>query len=81
MPPASHPDVVAPATARPGGGGWVAGVGEALRRHRGAIIAVQWVIVAAYALLVATPAFLPAPARDATILSDLTLFAQSPSWA
>ncbi|HEX8012110.1 MAG TPA: 4Fe-4S binding protein [Casimicrobiaceae bacterium] len=80
MPRAGTPKVLAPATPPVGGRGWLASVGEALRRHRGTIVAAQWVIVAAYAFLVAVPAFLPAPAQDATILSDLRLFARFAFW-
>ena len=55
-------------------------VGELLRRHRGAIIAMQWVIVIAYLALVTIPAFMPLPPADGRILHDLTLFAQFVFW-
>jgi len=59
---------------------WLARAGEALRRHRRAILAVQWVVVLFYLALVTVPAFLPLPPSGATILSNLTLFAQFAFW-
>jgi hypothetical protein len=60
--------------------GALARIGDALRRHRGPILALQWVIVAFYALLVVVPAFLPLPQSGSSIVSDLTLFAQFAFW-
>lgn len=61
-------------------GARLARIGERLRRHRGTILAVQWLVVAAYLVLVMVPAFLPLPAGGATILHNLTLFAQFVFW-
>jgi hypothetical protein len=55
-------------------------VGDALRRHRRAILALQWVVVGFYALLVLVPALLPLPPVDASIVTNLTLFAQFAFW-
>ncbi|MBI5721323.1 MAG: 4Fe-4S binding protein [Burkholderiales bacterium] len=59
---------------------WPARVGDAMQRHRTPIQAVQWVVVGVYAVLVLLPAFLPLPPAGATILSNLTLFAQFVFW-
>ncbi len=58
----------------------LAAVGNWMVRHQRAILAVQWVAVAAYAFLVIVPAFLPPPQRAAHIWSNLTLFAQFVFW-
>lgn len=55
-------------------------LGLLLRRHRGPIIAVQWLIVLVYAGLVVVPAFLPLPPGDAHIWDNLRLFAQFSFW-
>lgn len=60
--------------------GVLARLGEAMRRHRTAIVALQWAVVIFYLILVAVPAFLPLPDSGATILSNLTLFAQFLFW-
>lgn len=60
--------------------GRLAHAGEAMRRHRRAILAVQWVVVLSYLVLVTVPAFLPLPPSGASILSNLTLFAQFAFW-
>lgn len=54
--------------------------GRWLRRHRGPIVAVQWLVVIVYALLVAVPAFLPLPPESAHIWDNLRLFAQFCFW-
>ncbi len=59
---------------------WLAFAGDWLMRRQRAILAVQWVIVAAYAFLVVVPAFLPPPQRSAHIWTNLTLFAQFLFW-
>jgi polyferredoxin len=59
---------------------WPARLGELLRNHRGAIVALQWTVVLCYTVLVAVPAFLPLPPEDAGILDDLTRFAQFIFW-
>ncbi|UCV27334.1 4Fe-4S binding protein [Ferribacterium limneticum] len=51
-----------------------------LRRHRGAIVAVQWLIVVFYSVLVVIPAFLPLPPDQAHIWDNLRLFAQFCFW-
>jgi len=58
----------------------LAAFGDWLGRHRGAIQAVQWGMIAAYILLVAVPAFLPLPPGSAHIWSNLVLFAQFAFW-
>jgi hypothetical protein len=58
----------------------LARLGEAMRRHRRAILAVQWVVVLSYLVLLTVPAFLPLPPSGASILSNLTLFAQFAFW-
>ncbi|MCE1181445.1 MAG: 4Fe-4S binding protein [Rhodocyclales bacterium] len=55
-------------------------IGLFLRRHRGPIIALQWLVVLVYAGLVVVPAFLPLPAEDAHIWDNLRLFAQFCFW-
>ena len=47
----------------------LAALGDWMARHRAAILAVQWAIVVAYALLVAVPAFLPHPNPEARLFS------------
>ncbi len=55
-------------------------IGDALRRHRGVIVGVQWAVVVFYLALVAIPAFLPLPPADGRMLENLTLFAQFIFW-
>lgn len=55
-------------------------IGDAMRRHRGAIVAIQWAVVVFYLALVAIPAFLPLPPADGRMLENLTLFAQFVFW-
>ena len=50
--------------------GLLARVGEAMARHRKAILAIQWAIVAFYAVLVALPAFLPHPHAESRLFSN-----------
>ncbi|NMG73819.1 4Fe-4S binding protein [Aromatoleum diolicum] len=59
---------------------WLAQLGEAMRRHRGWILGIQWVVLAAYLFLVITPAFLPLPESDAHLWDNLTLAAQFAFW-
>jgi len=54
--------------------------GQWLRRHRGPIVAVQWLIVVFYSVLVVIPAFLPLPPDQAHIWDNLRLFAQFCFW-
>lgn len=65
--------------ARPGRG-MVARLGDALRRHRRAILALQWSVMLCYAVLVIVPAFLPLPGSSESIVSNLCLFAQFVFW-
>jgi polyferredoxin len=58
----------------------LARLGEAMRRHRRVILALQWIVVLLYLVLVTVPAFLPLPGSGATILGNLTLFAQFLFW-
>ena len=55
-------------------------LGAWLRRHRSAIIAIQWAVVIVYAGLVIIPAFLPLPPEDAHLWDNLRLFAQFCFW-
>lgn len=59
---------------------WLARLGLLLRRHRLAIVALQWAVVAVYVFLVTLPAFLPLPAEDRHLYNDLTRFAQFAFW-
>ena len=58
----------------------LAGFGELLARHRGAIQAVQWGVVGCYLVLLMGPAILPLPPRTAHLWNNLTLFAQFAFW-
>lgn len=60
--------------------GRLARLGDAMARHRRVILATQWAVVAGYALLVAVPAFLPLPPLGASVVDNLTLFAQFAFW-
>jgi len=58
----------------------LARLGLAMRRHRGAILAIQWAVVLFYLALVAVPAFLPLPPDQAGLLDNLTRLAQFLFW-
>jgi polyferredoxin len=58
----------------------LARVGDALLRGRKVIQAVQWVVVAAYLVLISIPALMPLPERTAHIWNHITLFAQFVFW-
>jgi len=58
----------------------LAALGDLLRRHQRAILALQWIVVAAYLLLVSVPPFLGLPPERAGILDHLTRFAQFAFW-
>lgn len=58
----------------------LAGLGDVLRRSRWAILALQWIVVATYLVLVTVPAFLPLPPEHARLLDHLTRFAQFAFW-
>ncbi len=55
-------------------------LGLAMRRHRGTIQAIQWTVVVVYLALLIIPAFMPVPPQDASILTNLRLFAQFLFW-
>ncbi len=67
---------IAPASPKPR----LAALGDLLRRHRRAVVALQWAVVAVYAGLVAIPALMPLPPDSARILDHLTRFAQFVFW-
>ncbi len=58
----------------------LARLGDAMRKHRGFILGVQWTVVAFYLILVTLPAFMLLPPSGASIVSNLTLFAQFAFW-
>jgi polyferredoxin len=58
----------------------LARLGEAMRRHRGWILGVQWAVLVVYLFLVVTPAFLPLPDASASLWNNLTRFAQFAFW-
>lgn len=58
----------------------LARLGLAMRRHRAAILAIQWGVVLFYLALVAVPAWLPLPPDQAGILDHLTRLAQFLFW-
>jgi polyferredoxin len=60
--------------------GWLQSFGEAMRRHRARIQAIQWAVVVFYLVLVVYPAFLPLPPEQAHVYDNLTLFAQFVFW-
>jgi len=55
-------------------------LGLAMRRYRGFIQLLQWVIVGLYLVLLIIPAFSPLPPRGARIVDNLALFAQFAFW-
>ena len=58
----------------------LARTGDWMMRHQRVIQRVQWVVVLAYALLIAVPAVLPMPPKSAHMWTNLTLFAQFVFW-
>jgi len=71
------PPLAAPPPARTR---WLAGLGQAMQTHRRAILALQWLVVLVYLLLLVIPAFMPLPAEDAHLYDNLRLFAQFVFW-
>lgn len=61
-------------------GGVLAKIGTAMARHRRAILAIQWIVVFFYLALLVIPAFMPIPAEDEHLYSNLRLFAQFLFW-
>ncbi len=59
---------------------WLAALGEWMRVHGRTLQAVQWCVVAAYAILVVAPAFLPLPPEDAHWYNNLVVTAQWLFW-
>jgi polyferredoxin len=59
---------------------WLAALGEWIRMHARTVQAVQWFVVAAYAVLVVAPAFLPIPPEDAHWYDNLVVAAQWLFW-
>lgn len=55
-------------------------LGTLMHRHRKLIQSIQWCVVVIYLFLLVIPAFLPLPARQEHILSNLVLFAQFVFW-
>jgi polyferredoxin len=55
-------------------------LGEAMQRHRRAILAIQWTVVVFYLTLVALPAFRELPPESAHLWNNLTRFAQFMFW-
>lgn len=47
--------------------GWLARMGVAMQVHRRAIMALQWIVVVAYLVLLVVPAFMPLPPEEAHI--------------
>jgi hypothetical protein len=70
------PVAISPASSRT----TLARVGDALRRHRRTIVALQWLVVGGYAILIAIPPLLPLPSSVDRIVTNLTLFAQFAFW-
>ncbi len=58
----------------------LAKLGEWLKSHRSLILTTQWAILLVYLVLVVVPVFLPLPQQGATLLNNLTLFAQFVFW-
>ena len=54
--------------------------GEWLRQNRRMILAIQWVVITLYFLLIVIPTFLPLPGPEAHIWSNVTLAAQFVFW-
>ncbi len=81
--PDSHEVVFYPRTAATGAAGAptrLARVGDAMRRYRGFMIAIQWCVVVFYLALLIIPAFMPIPPDEAHIYNNLRLFAQFLFW-
>lgn len=58
----------------------IARLGDWMAQHRRTILAIQWLVVVAYLVLVVVPAFLPLPPEDAHLWDNLRLFAQFAFW-
>jgi polyferredoxin len=60
--------------------GLLAGLGNAMQRHRRVILAIQWTVVLFYLFLLIVPAFMPVPPDEAHLYNNLRLFAQFLFW-
>ncbi|MBX3648597.1 MAG: 4Fe-4S binding protein, partial [Rhodocyclaceae bacterium] len=58
----------------------LARLGDWMAANRRLLLGAQWTIVVAYTVLLVAPAILPVPASGASILNNLTLFAQFAFW-
>ena len=58
----------------------LARLGDWMAANRRLLLGAQWAIVVAYTVLLVAPAILPVPATGASILNNLTLFAQFAFW-
>ena len=58
----------------------LARLGDWMAAHRRLLLGVQWAIVVVYAALLVLPVILPVPPLGATVLDNLTLFAQFAFW-
>lgn len=58
----------------------LARIGSAMARHRRVILAIQWIVVVLYVLLLVLPAFMPIPPEEAHLYGNLRLFAQFMFW-
>ncbi|MBZ0144274.1 MAG: 4Fe-4S binding protein [Rhodocyclaceae bacterium] len=58
----------------------LARLGDWMAANRRLLLGAQWAIVVAYTVLLVAPAILPVPASGASILNNLTLFAQFAFW-
>ncbi|MCR4332775.1 MAG: 4Fe-4S binding protein, partial [Sulfuricaulis sp.] len=72
--------VVSPVTFVRRKAGWLQSFGDAMRRHRSVIQAIQWTVVVVYFALVIIPAFLPLPPDSAHLYDNLTRLAQFAFW-
>jgi len=70
--------------AAPPGPGWLraalAGLGDAMRRHRRTIQAMQWAVVGIYLTLLAVSVLLSLPSRTAHIWNNMTVAAEFAFW-
>ena len=58
----------------------LAKIGNAMRRHRTAILVLQWIVVVFYFFLLIIPGFMALPPEDAHLYDNLRLFAQFLFW-
>ncbi len=76
--PESH--MIGPPPACAPRAGRLARLGAAMQAHRRALVALQWLVVLVYAVLLIVPAFMPLPPEDAHLWDNLRLFAQFVFW-